>query len=298
MSDPSTPNKTTIQQKGWLKATKWLLLRRISQLAILGLFLLGPLAGVWIIKGNLSSSLLLDTVPMTDPHLLLQVLVTGQIPDTAGWIGAALITLFYLIVGGRVFCSWVCPVNLITDAAAWLRRRLGIRSKSGISRSTRYWLLGMTFVLALVTGNIVWELVNPVSMAHRGIIFGMGLAWMILLGVFLFDLLISRHGWCGKLCPVGAFYSLLGHKSLLRVSAAQRAKCDDCMDCFNVCPEPQVIKPALKGAPKGIGSVIVDSNCTNCGRCIDVCDKDVFKFGTRIEKPVVKTGVKRQAANT
>ena len=53
------------------------------------------------------------------------------------------------------------------------------------------------------------------------------------------------------------------------------------MDWFNICPEPRVIKPALKGAQAGIGPVILDINCTNCGRCIDVCSKDVFRFGTR-----------------
>jgi len=39
-----------------------------------------------------------------------------------------------------------------------------------------------------------------------------------------------------------------------------------------------VIKPALKGQGQGIGPVIRDINCTNCGRCIDVCSKDVFRF--------------------
>jgi len=57
------------------------------------------------------------------------------------------------------------------------------------------------------------------------------------------------------------------------------------MDCFEVCPEPQVIRPALKGAGKGVGPVILASNCTNCGRCIDVCSKDVFTFGLRFDNP-------------
>jgi ferredoxin-type protein NapH len=53
------------------------------------------------------------------------------------------------------------------------------------------------------------------------------------------------------------------------------------MDCYAVCPEPPVITPALKGAPRGAGPVILERNCTNCGRCIDVCAKRVFEFGTR-----------------
>jgi ferredoxin-type protein NapH len=42
-----------------------------------------------------------------------------------------------------------------------------------------------------------------------------------------------------------------------------------------------VIRPALKGADKGVGPVIQEINCTNCGRCIDVCDRKVFEFGGR-----------------
>jgi ferredoxin-type protein NapH len=53
------------------------------------------------------------------------------------------------------------------------------------------------------------------------------------------------------------------------------------MDCFAVCPEPQVIRPALKGAGQGIAPVILSPSCTNCGRCIDVCSQDVFRFGLR-----------------
>ncbi|MCW8905882.1 MAG: 4Fe-4S dicluster domain-containing protein, partial [Sedimenticola sp.] len=82
-------------------------------------------------------------------------------------------------------------------------------------------------------------------------------------------------------------YSLLGSKRLVRVVASKREQCDDCMDCFVVCPEKQVIKPALKGADKGVGPVIDFANCTNCGRCIDVCAKDVFQFGSRFNNLMV-----------
>jgi ferredoxin-type protein NapH len=43
-----------------------------------------------------------------------------------------------------VFCSWVCPVNVVTDAAAWSRRRLGIKTGRVPDADTRYWLLGGT----------------------------------------------------------------------------------------------------------------------------------------------------------
>ncbi len=270
-------------RKGWLRSHQWLLLRRFSQLTILGLFLSGPLAGVWVIKGNLSSSLTLETLPLTDPFLLLQTLFAGHLPEATAVSGALIVLAFYLLVGGRVYCSWVCPVNIVTDTAAWLQDRLGLKTSMVLPRNTRYWLIALVMVMALVSGTLVWELVNPVTVIHRGLVFGMGMAWLILLAIFLFDLVVSRRGWCGHLCPLGAFYSLLSLKAPIRVTAQAREKCDDCMDCFATCPEPQVIRPALKG--KGDETpLILSSQCTNCGRCIDICGKEVFHFTTRFQK--------------
>ncbi len=274
-----------IEEKGWLAAHKWLILRRLSQFGILGLFLLGPLAGIWVVKGNLNYSYTLDILPLTDPYVALQSLAAGHWPETLGLIGLAIVLIFYFLVGGRVYCSWVCPVNVVTDAAGWLRDRLGIKGSSSLSRHTRYWVLGMTLVGSAMSGVVLWELINPVSMLHRGLIFGLGMAWAIVLIIFLFDLFVMNRGWCGRLCPVGAFYSLLGRWSPLRISAPARSACNDCMDCFEVCPEPQVIRPALKGEGKGIGPVILAANCTNCGRCIDVCSKDVFSYSLRFNNP-------------
>jgi ferredoxin-type protein NapH len=273
-----------VAEKGWFAGHKWLILRRTSQLGILALFLIGPLAGLWIVKGNLAYSLTLNTLPLTDPYVLLQSLLAGHIPEKMALIGVAIVLAFYFLAGGRVYCSWVCPVNMVTDAAAWLRGRFNIKGGAQISRKLRYWVLGMTLVVAVVTGTIAWELINPVSMLHRGLIFGIGMTWTIVLAVFLLDLFVSANAWCGHVCPVGAFYSLLGKWSPLRVSAAKREACNDCMDCFAVCPEPQVIRPALKGAKQNVGPAILSPNCTNCGRCIDVCSKSVFRFGLRSAK--------------
>jgi ferredoxin-type protein NapH len=277
----STTVAGEVSRRGWV-SVRWLLLRRMSQLLILALFLLGPLAGLWIVKGNLSSSLTLETLPLTDPLLILQSLATGHRPAEAMWIGAGLVLLFYLLVGGRVFCGWVCPVNMVTDAAHWLRRRWRLPPGKSPRPSLRYWLLGGVLAVSAMTGTIAWEFVNPVSMLHRGLLFGVGLAWTVVLAVFLFDLLVAERGWCGHVCPMGALYGLIGHSAILRVSAANRGACNDCADCYAVCPEPQIIKPALKGGADRT-PLILSGACSNCGRCMDVCSKKVFRFTHRFD---------------
>ena len=285
MTDTLHPGSEAVRSKGRFKANKWLLLRRTSQLSILALFLAGPWFGVWIIKGNLSASLTLGVLPLTDPYVLLQSLFAGHALASTALTGAAITLAFYAAIGGRVFCSFICPINMVTDAARWLARRLGLPKGWQPARHTRLWLLGATLAVAAVTGTLAWELFNPVSLFHRGLFFGMGWAWTVVLAVFLFDLVVSRQGWCGHLCPMGAFYGLIGKIGLVRVSAKRRGFCDDCMDCFAVCPEPHVIPPALKGADTGAGPVVLSGDCTNCGRCIDVCSLDVFAFDLRFNNP-------------
>ncbi|HPU21174.1 MAG TPA: quinol dehydrogenase ferredoxin subunit NapH [Alicycliphilus sp.] len=273
--------RDAIAAKGWWSAHRWLLLRRSVQLGVLALFVAGPWLGWWVVKGNLNYSLTLDTLPLADPLVMLQSLLTGHVPERNAIIGVAIVLAFYLLVGGRVYCAWVCPVNIVTDAASALRRRLDIRGGGDLPRQTRYWMLALILALAAGTGSIVWELVSPVSLLPRGLIFGMGGGWLLIAGIFLFDLFVMKRGWCGHLCPVGAFYGLLGRVGLVRVSATRREDCNDCLDCFTACPEQHVIRLPLKGAHKGVGPMIKDSDCTSCGRCIDVCAKDVFQFVPR-----------------
>lgn len=268
----------------WLDRQRWLLARRVGQFAIIALFLAGPCLGVWLIKGSLSASLLLDRVPLVDPLLVLQTMLAGHWPNTytTAFTGALLVALFYLLVGGRVFCSWVCPVNPVTDAAAWLRRRLGIKTGRVPDANTRYWLLAGILLATALTGTLVWEWVNPVSLLQRALVFGLAGSLWAAAGIFAYDLFVAQRGWCGHLCPVGAFYGVLGRTALVRVSAARRSACDDCLDCFVVCPEPQVIRPALKQDGQ-THPLILSGNCTNCGRCIDVCDRQVFKMTHRFD---------------
>ena len=275
------PGREAVLVKGWLAAHRWLLLRRLAQFGVLAAFLVGPWFGLWLVEGNLASSLTLGVLPLTDPFVLAQTLAAGHWPSTTALVGAAILVAFYLLVGGRSFCAWVCPMNVVTDTAGWLRRRLGLRSARAPARQTRLWLLGGVLLAYAVTGAAAWEWVNPVSMLHRGLVFGMGFGWAIVLAVFVYDLLVARHGWCGHLCPQGAFFGLLGRASLARVSAARRGACNDCGDCLVVCPETHVIAPALKG----VGSpVITSGDCTNCGRCIDVCSRSVFRLTTRFDQ--------------
>ncbi|HHF3034111.1 TPA: quinol dehydrogenase ferredoxin subunit NapH [Vibrio diabolicus] len=268
--------KEAVEKLGWWRAHRFLILRRLCQLTIIALFMAGPTLG--ILTGNLSSSMLLDAVPLSDPLILLQALATGHVPEFNALLGVVIVVVFYAILAPRAFCAWVCPLNIVTDLAAWLRRKLNIKASYRWSPVIRYWLIPVLMLGSALSGAILWTWLDPVAALHRGLVFGMGAGWVLIALVFVLDLLLVEHGWCGHLCPLGATYGVIGRKSLLRVTAVRREDCTKCMDCFYVCPEPEVLRQPLKEGDRRV----MDQNCISCGRCLDVCPEHVFEFKNRL----------------
>lgn len=266
---------------GKLRVWRYLIARRLVQITVLVLFIGTArwgweIAGHPVLLGNLSSSKLLDALPMADPFAVLQIILTGHWPAREVLIGAAIIFALYAALGGRTWCAWVCPINPVTDAAGWLRKKLGLRDALSVRRGVRYIALALTLVLSALTGIAAFEWISPISMLHRELIFGIGLGWTAVLGVFLFDLFVLRHGWCGHLCPLGAFYALVGSFAPVRVRF-DPPTCTHCGECAKVCPEPQVLN--LKQA--AAAGRITSGECTNCGQCISVCPEDTLSYDLR-----------------
>ncbi|EHR0801123.1 quinol dehydrogenase ferredoxin subunit NapH [Vibrio parahaemolyticus] len=268
--------KEAVEKLGWWRAHRFLILRRLCQLTIIALFMAGPTLGV--LTGNLSSSMLFDTVPLSDPLIVLQALATGHIPEFNALLGVVIVVVCYAILAPRAFCAWVCPLNIVTDLAAWLRRKFNIKASYRWSPAIRYWLIPVLMLGSALSGAILWTWLDPVAALHRGLVFGMGAGWVLIALVFVLDLLLVEHGWCGHLCPLGATYGVIGRKSLLRVTAVRREDCTKCMDCFYVCPEPEVLRQPLKEGDRRV----MDQNCISCGRCLDVCPEHVFEFKNRL----------------
>jgi len=261
--------------------TKYLILRRLTQITILVLYVGANIYGWKVLQGDLSFSLFLEKIPLADPYAVLQMLFAGAAISTDLIIGAVIVLFFYGIIGGRAYCSWVCPVNMVTDLAGYLRRKLNIdkdAKKYLISRKFRYWAFGTLLVVSFITSVAAFEFFSPIGILTRGIIFGIGFGWAFILAIFLFDLFVVKNGWCGHICPLGAMYSIVGSKSIIRVKHDAEA-CTNCGECKKVCPEKDVLNPIIHKKSAFISGI----ECTNCGRCIEVCNDKALKFSIRLK---------------
>lgn len=252
---------------------KFLIFRRLTQILILILFISGNYYGFGILKGDYSSSLILNTIPLADPYALLQMFCAGAIIAGDALLGAIIITLFYSLFAGRAFCAWVCPVNLITDFANFLKPKLKIKNNFKINRNFRYYFLALSLIMSFLLGYAAFEMISPVSAFSRALIFLFPSGIFIFLIIFLFDLFVLKNGWCSHICPLGAFYSILGSKSILKVKY-DHDKCTKCGKCKIVCPETHIIKLSKTEFING-------KECIKCGACIDVCEDEALNFALK-----------------
>ncbi len=252
-----------------------LIARRTLQVATLAGFFLSATYGLRWLSGTLSASLILDTIPLADPFAVLQMVVARNWPHTTVLIGAGIVLAAYGLLFGRAFCAWVCPINLLSDAAAAINRKYSLGNIMRLPRTTRFWILGLSLILSGLLGVAAFEWISPIGIAVRTIAYG-GIGGLGALGaLFVFELFILPHGICGHICPLGAFWSLVGKKALLHVDI-DLSQCTHCMDCQTICPERQVISPLLKKEAPELK--VTGGACTRCGRCVEVCEPRALRL--------------------
>ncbi|NLK66149.1 MAG: quinol dehydrogenase ferredoxin subunit NapH [Campylobacteraceae bacterium] len=253
------------------------ILRRVTQILILVLFILGNLKLSGILVGNLSSSRVFGTIPLSDPFAVLQIYLANLSIGTTAILGATIVLVFYSLIAPRAFCGFVCPVNLVTDFAYFIRQKFGFskdRKVLTLPKNFRYYFLALSLILSFIIGVPAFENISHVGVVQRGIIFLNSSVLGVIFAIFVFDLFIMERGVCSHICPLGAFYALTSKYSFIRIKH-DASKCNKCMDCKTICPEKQVLN--LVGKTSGY----INSECISCGRCVDVCHNKAFSFEIR-----------------
>lgn len=255
---------------------RWWLPRRLLQVAVLFL-ILTPLFGWTFFQGNLASASLLG-LRLSDPLAFLQAVLASRVVIPA-FAGAALLVLvLYFLTGGRSFCGWICPVNLITELLDPLRERLTGQGTIWPS-SIKYGALLVALVLTAVTGAPLFETLSPIGVVSRAIAFASWSGLALLGGILLLELSGARRAWCRSLCPLGGFYALLGRYSPLKIRFIEE-KCTHCGACERACFVEEVLHPPLQ---EGV-TLVTSGECSRCARCIDACPTDALRFGLCIHK--------------
>ena len=214
-------------------------------------------------------------------------------------VALAVLTLVF----GRIYCSVICPLGILQDLLARLRRKKNKYSYSREVRWLRYPVL-VVFIVALVAGvgslfqllapysaygRIATMILQPLWMLGNNVLgflaeradsyaFYTVDVWMKSLPVFIVALVtlvvlvvLSWRGgrtYCNTICPVGTVLSLLARFSWLKIRFDEE-KCRNCSMCSRNC----------KAACIDYKTHSVDySRCVVCGNCIESCKFGALKY--------------------
>jgi len=210
------------------------------------------------------------------------------------------ITLVQGVLLGKGWCGWTCPFGGVIEAfaagnpktAKWRMKRfmkegnplLGVKDKI---RDFKWgFLIAICLLSVLLIGPVfcmicpsrVWnDWPNP---AWSDFWF-QAISIVLLFSIFwaACPILSRKKIWCNSICPVGAFFGLLGILSpfVVRIDGG---KCRQCYQCVRGCKDYALTTESVRqGKP-------LFFECTKCGRCIDNCPEgavDIYLRGTSIK---------------
>ncbi len=233
---------------------------------------------IQILEGSLTASRLIG-FHLIDLNSALQVMLAHKHIIVNLLIGTMTVLVIWLLLGGRTFCSWVCPYHLVAEWAEklhlFLARKKFVTDQNMNRRlRTAFWLI---FALATFgSGYTVFEAISPTGILSRALIYGPGVALLWVAALLLFEIVISRRAWCRYACPIGLTYGVVGILSPVRI----KYKVEGCFhegDCRKVCLVPHVLETVVKGRAVDT-EVTLGPDCTRCGLCVDTCPTGSLTF--------------------
>lgn len=268
-------------------------LRTLSAVLVIAAITLGFMFSVSI--GTLSAPGF-QSISLLCPLGALTTMIASKLMVPQAIVSLAIVAVLIVLLG-RAFCGWVCPIPLLQKLRHAFKKK-GAEEKSsamsserrscnhscatcgkkrGKSLDSRHIVLGGALLSTAVFGFPVFCLVCPIGLFFGLIalivnLFAFGdVTWsLVIIPVILALELLAFRKWCHMICPLGAIMSLLGKANKTFQPTVDLGKCLEndegkkCGACGRACDEgidPR--HPELSAASA--------CECTKCRACIDAC---------------------------
>jgi len=165
------------------------------------------------------------------------------------------VMIWVAVLLGRVWCA-VCPLELVTNGAERLGRKLGVRQ-----RRLGRWFRSGSLIFALYA--LIQMLVAGVNL-HRVPAYTSIFLWGLLATAGLIGFFFKDRAFCYGFCPVGLLLSTYGRGGMVAIRSEPAADGEqgDCRDKINAKSCPSLLNPS---------TLDTNTDCLLCGQCVKAC---------------------------
>ncbi len=188
---------------------------------------------------------------------------------------AVFVMLLALLVGliltGKSFCGWICPLGSIQQGLGWIGRRLWPRAYNKLPRwldGALQYLKWAVLVWVLVqtarTGRLIFQDWDPYFTLYHIWTDEIALTGYVVTAATVVISFFVPRPFCRYACPLGAFNGIFNSFSFIRIKRDAQT-CTDCGRCTKVCP----VNIDLCAS-----TTIRSIECTRCLQCIEACPQN------------------------
>lgn len=214
------------------------------------------------------------------PYLIIQGILEHV-------ISGSFITFSIMLIGsvffGRVFCGYLCPAGGLQDCAMLVNDK---QLKQGWINNIKYFIWAI-WIIAIIICFILGKndvRINPFYMTDHGIsvssIYDFIIYYVVLFLLFIPSVLFGKRAACHTFCwmapfmVIGSKIGRLLHLPQLHISS-QSDKCISCKQCNKICPMSLDVEAMVKNEK------CTNSECIQCGACVDTCPKKALHYSMR-----------------
>ena len=226
-----------------------------------------------------------------------------------------IIALVAIVLLGRAFCGWICPVPVVSK----LRGAFSRPDKAGKAKgdkaakaptaelteqekallkgsckahgcashvapnNSRNLVLGSALLSAAIFGFPVFCLICPIGLTFAFVfvliaLFGSGdVTWSVVaIPVLLLVEVVFFRKWCSHICPLSALMSLVGRLNRTFRPQVDASKCIETESGHSCGRCAQVCEQGIDPRHPELGTSW--NECTRCGECIDGCPGNAIKL--------------------
>ncbi|WP_165046094.1 4Fe-4S binding protein [Adlercreutzia sp. ZJ138] len=275
-------------------------LRVLVSLAVIVIIAIGYAVNVGI--GTLSAIGWQDISLLCPLGALTTMLASKTIVPRA--IISLVIAVVVILLLGRAFCGWVCPVPVVSKLRDAFKKSggkgagnstvplteteraflKGCRSKEGCSScedlraqfDSRHIVLGGTLLSAAIFGFPVFCLICPIGLTFATVLlvmllFGGGdVTWsIVIVSILLLIEVVLFRKWCSKICPLSALMSLVAKGNKTFKPTINDTKCLESSREATCGKCAEACEVRIDPRHPELGAPW--NECTKCRACVDAC---------------------------